>query len=81
MPQIFSNNGVAGIYRRMKVTQAGLLKQALVAEIETQAPDCTLIYNVSAFPESVLAAVSGSLPRVLWRVGFSPIHGRSILRV
>lgn len=72
VPQIFSNKVVAGIYRRVKVTQAGLLKQALEAEMKAQVPDCSLIFNGSAYPESVLAAVSRTLPRVFVEGGFFP---------
>ena len=72
LPQIFGNPIVSAIYGWIKSTQAGLLKEALQAEIAALNPDVIIVYNGSVYPESVLASVSEGRSRVFVEAGFFP---------
>ncbi|MGI3166521.1 nitrogen fixation protein FixF [Pseudooceanicola sp. 200-1SW] len=72
LPEIFGNPFVAGLYSYVKRVQAAVLHQALEAELAASDPEVVIVYNGSAYPESVLEAVSRDRPRVFIEAGFFP---------
>lgn len=73
LPAVFGNPLVHGIYRRIKLVQASLLKSLLDARLAQPDPErIVIVYNGSNYPESVLAAASTGKRRVFIEAGFFP---------
>ena len=72
LPWLFGNPFVMCPYRRIKVGQASLLRDALELVIEAQDPETVIIYNGSVAPDAVLAHVTKGRRRVFVEAGFFP---------